>query len=315
MTSPALHGDRLGGAGRLAAWIGAAVLITSAYALGVGWLMQRPVEADGADETLPAIMIELAEEPVAVNVDDNVASVSETDSQEVKTEETQPLPEPAVEEKVEPKPVEDSPEPDPVVEEEPEVEPPAEAVKRDLPPDPVPPVEEEDPVVEAMTKVMDNVAAPLPMVRPQLRAMSETPPEKKIERKKPRKKRVVTAQKSDAAVKASAKVRQAKTTAAKVASEGASRASVDRWKSRVAAHIQRRKRRLALAGAKAERDVIVRFRIDDAGNILSVSVSRSSGSDEFDRAAVAMVQNSSPVPAPPEGVNKSIRMPVGFNMR
>jgi TonB family protein len=68
--------------------------------------------------------------------------------------------------------------------------------------------------------------------------------------------------------------------------------------------IQRHKRGLSIGRQKAERDVQIRFRIENGGNVLSVSVTRSSGSDELDKAAIAMVRNSSPVPTPPEGVNK-----------
>lgn len=316
MTTIASHGDRLGTAGRLVVWAGAAALVTTAYGFGIGWLMQKPVDADGADETLPAIMIELAAEPVAVETDDNVASVSETDSAEVKSEEAQPLPEPVIEEKIEPKPVEEVPEPVLVAEEEPEEPPPVEQATRALPPE-VLPQPEEDPIVEQVTNVLDNVAIPLPVSRPEIREVSEKAPKKVAEKKKPKKKRTASAPASKVAVKAKAKVRKSDNNAAKVASEGkANSASSAKWKSRVMAHLQRHKRYPASARReKAEGNAQVRFRIDDRGNVLSVSLSRSSGFAELDRAAIAMVRNSSPVPAPPSGVNKTIVAPVYFTLQ
>lgn len=316
MTATAFHGDRLGRAGRLVVWAGAAAFATTAYGFGIGWLMQRPVDAAGADETLPAIMIELAAEPVAVETDDNVASVSETDSEEIKSEETQPLPEPVVEEKIEPKPVAEVPELAQVAEEEPEEPPPVEQATRELPSE-VLPQPEEDPVVEQVTNVLDNVAIPLPLSRPEIRKVSERPPEKVAEKKKPKKKRTASAPASKVAVKAKAKVRNSDGNAARVASEGkASSASSAKWKSRVMVHLQRHKRYPASARReKAEGNAQVRFRIDDRGNVLSVSLSRSSGFAELDRAAIAMVRNSSPVPAPPPGVNKTIVAPVYFTLQ
>ena len=109
-------------------------------------------------------------------------------------------------------------------------------------------------------------------------------------------------------------MRQARTNAARVASEGKSRSvDSDRWKSRVLAHLQRHKRYPANARKqKAQGNAQVRFRIDAHGNVLSVSLARSSGFAELDRAAIAMVRNASPIPVPPEGVNRTIVAPVHF---
>ncbi|MGV3551649.1 TonB family protein [Rhizobium sp.] len=327
MSDLASHGDRLGQAGRLVVWLGAAAVVSAVYGFGIGWLMDRPVDDDGTGQTLPAIMIELADEPEAVDTEENVASVAEADAPDVKTEETKPQPDP-VEEKVEPKPVEEKvePEPQPVEEvaepekpepviEEPEVEPQVEEVKRELPPEPVQPVEEEDPIVEQVTKVLDNVAAPLPMMRPEVREVSEKPPEKKTEKRVERKKQrrqTASEQASKSSVKAEARVRQSNRNAAKTASESrADRASIAKWQSRVLSHLMRRKpSRSSVGGASG--NVRVRFTIDSGGNVLSVSIASSSGSAELDRAAIAMVRNSSPVPAPPEGASKVFFTPVRF---
>lgn len=307
--------DRAGMAGRLATWLGAAVLVSTAYGFGLGWLMQAPTEPGGEDETLPAIMIELAPEPIAVETDDTVVSTAEADAPKVESAETQPKPEPVVEEKPEPKPAEEVETPEPVVEDEPEPEPPVVETKRELPAEP--PVEEDDPIVEEVTKVMDSVAAPLPMARPEVREASEKPREKKVERQKPRRKKTAAKPAAEASVKAKAKVRESTRNAAKVASEGKARpADTARWKSRVMVHLGKYKRYPPAARkTRDEGNVQVRFSMDDRGNVLSVSISRSSGSAELDRAAIAMVRNASPVPAPPAGATRTLYAPVHFTIK
>ena len=89
-----------------------------------------------------------------------------------------------------------------------------------------------------------------------------------------------------------------------------------KWPSRLMAHLERRKR--YPSGARSRREqgtAYVRFRIDDAGNVLSVSLARSSGSPELDSEVVEMVRRASPVPAPPPGINKTITAPVRFTVR
>jgi protein TonB len=110
-------------------------------------------------------------------------------------------------------------------------------------------------------------------------------------------------------------VKQAKRNAApaKPVGAGSSSASATTWKSRLAAHLERRKRYPSSARARGEQGtVLVVFRIDDGGRILSTSLARSSGHPDLDTAAVDMVRRASPVPAPPSGVNKTITAPVRF---
>jgi protein TonB len=81
-------------------------------------------------------------------------------------------------------------------------------------------------------------------------------------------------------------------------------------------HLERRKRYPSAARSNREEGTVyVRFRIDDSGNVLSVSLSRSSGYPTLDSAVLDMVRAASPVPAPPAGVNKTITAPVRFNLR
>ena len=55
--------------------------------------------------------------------------------------------------------------------------------------------------------------------------------------------------------------------------------------------------------------------IDNNGNVLSSSLTRSSGSASLDQEAVAAVRRSSPVPAPPADAGKTITVPFSFTLR
>lgn len=290
-------------------WTTAGVLVVTAHAGAVAYLMREPMVAMEDSGPPPAIMIELAPEPEAVLTDETEVSTEQVDAEEVKTASSEPLPEP-----VEPPPVQPLPEPIPEPEPEPEV---TEQIVEPPPvvePEPEPePIEEVDPVEELVMAQLENVEVPILMVRPpKLDPKIEKPVEPK---KKTVKKQQAPA--SQAARQAKAEVAQADRNAAAVSSSGAGRSvSPAKWQSRLMSHLERRKRYPSEARSNREEGTVyVRFRIDDAGNVLSVSLSRSSGSVALDNAVVAMVRNASPVPAPPPGVNKTITAPVRFNLR
>jgi len=304
MIDTMLRSARDGWPTRLAVWLGAMIIVTAAYGFGFHWLMQMPDDSDGADEPLPAIMVELSAEPVAVDTEEPVVSPTEEDPQEVESEEVKPLPEPVVEEKVAPpEPVEQVQEPE--VEEEPVEEDVADIASRDViePEELQAPEEEPEPIVQEVAKVLDNVAIPLPVSRPQVEKVAEKP----VEKKKTLRKKRVSAQPSKVVVKA--KIRVAST---RQINPGDSA----KWKSRLLSHLARHKRYPASARRQKEKGIAqVRFRIDDRGNVLSSSIARSSGFPDLDRAALAMVQNASPVPVPPHGVSKTITAPVIFSFK
>jgi protein TonB len=171
---------------------------------------------------------------------------------------------------------------------------------------------------------------PLPEARPSPREQevasrqhSETQPaktrqavrKKQTPREKPARQRQQAASKP--AVEAQAQVTRSNRNAARQTASGLlSSVSPARWQSRLMTHLERRKR--YPSGAKSRREqgtVHVRFRIDDAGNVLSVSLARSSGFAELDNEVLALVRRASPVPAPPQGVNKTITAPVRFSVR
>lgn len=293
-------------------WTTAGLLIATAHAGAVAVLLREPEMVIADSGPPPAIMIELAPEPEAMITEENEISTEQVDSEEVKTATSEPLPEPIPEPVEQPLPEPPPPEPEP----EPEV---AEALPEPPPliePEPLPePVPEIDPIEQMVLAELENVEVPIPMMRPPV-------PKPEVEKKKePAPKKVVKKQvqppATQAARTAKAEVAQSNRNAAAAAANGAGRSvSPAKWQSRLMSHLERRKRYPSAARSNREEGTVyVRFRIDDSGNVLSVSLSRSSGYPTLDSAVLDMVRAASPVPAPPEGVNKTITAPVRFNLR
>ncbi|MCX8995972.1 energy transducer TonB [Rhizobiaceae bacterium BDR2-2] len=292
-------------------WTSAAMITLTLHVGAAAWLIyERPAEPVEADAPA-AIMIEMAAEPEAINTeDDQVSPDQETvaESQPVEEQET---------------PVEEPPEE--IVETEPEpVEEVAEAEPQETEPEPVEEiVEEEIEPVEEQVAELENVEVPIPVARPR-------PPEEKPKVERPReivkkeepKKQVEERRKrpqpaSQAAVESKARAKQSNRNAARESSSGglfSSSASPARWKSRLMAHIERRKKYPGGARSRGERGVVhIRFRIDDSGNVLSASLVRSSGFSELDNEVLSLVRRASPVPAPPPGASKTITVPIRFD--
>lgn len=301
--------------GELLLWTSAALCVAAVHAGAVALLLREP-EMVAEDAAPPAaIMIELAPEPVAEVTEEEQIVPDQVDAEEIKTASHEPVPEPVEEPPPEPmlQPV-----PEPPVEEvveqvpEPMVEPPP------LPPEPLPePAEEIDPVEQMVMAQLENVAVPIPVVRPPPPKPVEEKPKKAPEKKKAEKPKAPPPPASEAARKARVETAQADRTAAKATSTGGGRnVSPAKWQSRLMSHLERRKRYPSEARSNREEGTVyVRFRIDDGGNVLSVSLSRSSGHSSLDQAVLDMVRRASPVPAPPPGVSKTITAPVRFNIR
>lgn len=86
------------------------------------------------------------------------------------------------------------------------------------------------------------------------------------------------------------------------------------WEKRLVAHLARHKRFPAGEPARSVL-VVVRFTIDRLGHVTQVDLAKGSGIAAFDREALAMVQRSNPVPAPPAVVadeQLSYTVPVQF---
>lgn len=311
-TSPA------GRAGELALWTSAAVLMLSVHVGGALYLMREPPLMAADNQPPAAIMIELAPEPEAVNVEDEQVSTETTDSQEVKSETVEPveepLPEPVPEPVTEPEPVEPPP-PEEVVEPEPEREPKQEVTETI--PEPLPePIPEIDPIEQQVLAALENVEVPLPMTRPPVQEKKPEPKktEKKIEKRKPRQQPQARQETAEAKLQ----TQQSTRTAASQTSSGSSSSSVSpaRWQSKVLAHLKRRQRYPSEARSQnQEGTATVRFQIDNSGNVTSVSLSRSSGFPALDAEVVSLVKRASPIPAPPENVSKTLTVPINFSLR
>ncbi len=267
--------------GEMALWSGAAAFVLAAHLTGA-WYLQRvqPVEAPSLDAA-PAIMMELAPMAVAPEavLNEMAEMVDSAPAEQVEeVEEVDPVEEPVLEEEV--------------VEEEPvETEEIAE----------VEPLEEVDEVVEEIEEVpLPEVAMAVPQRRPvpEKPKPVEKPVEKKVEKKVVRKKsapQIASTKSADDAPKAAApRVTKA------AAGSGMSPA---RWQSRVNAHLNRYKR--YPSGARGVGIATVSFTINPGGDVIAVSLARSSGDPAFDTAAVELVRRASPVPAPPPDIAKS----------
>ena len=314
MTEGGLIRSRAGVVGEWALWTSAAFLVFAAHAGAVAFLMREPAMEAADSGSPPAIMIELAPVPEAINTEETDIAPDTFDAEEVQTAsvEPQPLP-PEPEELPLPEPIE--PVAEPIVEPEVAEVPPEPIIEPEPTPEPQP--EPVDPIEQMVMAALENVEVPIPTARP-------TPPKPTVE-KKPEPKKVERQQRpkraeapaSQAARQAKAEVTQSNRNAASANAAGASsNVSPARWQSRLMSHLERRKRYPSAARANREEGTVyVRFRIDDSGNVLSVSLSRSSGYPTLDNAVLDMVRRASPVPAPPPGANKTITAPVRFNIR
>ena len=271
------------GKGEIALWSGAAAFVLAVHLAGVWYLNRVPAMEAPSLDAAPAIMMELAPMVVAPEavLNEMAEVVDSAPAEEVEeiVEEIDPVEEPVLEEEV--------------VEEEPvETEEVAE----------LEPVETLEDVVEELEEVpLPEVAMAVPQRRPvpEKPKPIEKPVEKKVEKKKVEKKQSkpqVAATKSATDEPATAAPRVARAAAG-------SGMSPARWQSRVNAHLNRYKR--YPSGARGVGIATVSFTINPGGEVLAVSLARSSGDPAFDSAAVELVRRASPVPAPPPDLAKS----------
>jgi len=97
------------------------------------------------------------------------------------------------------------------------------------------------------------------------------------------------------------------------------RIDIIRWKSALAAHIERFKRYPAKARSSGEQGIAkVAFSIDHQGRLLTSRIVESSGSPTLDQETLAMLVRAQPMPRPPGEVpdnQLSFVVPVRFNIR
>ncbi|MFT3690238.1 energy transducer TonB family protein [Paenirhodobacter sp.] len=274
------QGSRLSG---LVVWSVAAVAVLGAHAAGAAYLLRERPEPL-MDDAAPALMLELSPISEAVNTDQNNAADQLQDSAEVKPQETEPEPEEVVEEEPLPEP---EPEPEDVVEE------------IDVP-------------VEQPAVVIPKIR-PERKPKPEPKVVEKKEPPKEIP-EKPKKKREPPP--SVAQNRAAAQVQQSDRNRGMSGGGGGGSAQNAKWNARLNAHLQRHKRNYS---GTARRDVgtaQVRFTIDDAGNVLSVSLAKSSGLPGLDENALSTVRRSSPVPPPPpENSQRTFVVPMKFDQK
>jgi protein TonB len=70
------------------------------------------------------------------------------------------------------------------------------------------------------------------------------------------------------------------------------------WQKELLAHLDKFKRYPEERSQKSA-EIVVTMTLDRTGHVLSANISRGSGDDAFDHAALAMVERASPVPPPP----------------
>jgi protein TonB len=250
----------------------------------VAWMLRSEPMAF-ADQSPPAaIMVELAEVPVAVRTEKNEITPDQTSTRESAAQEEQ-----RSDETAEKKPLEKAPEPA--------------ATERE---------EETRPTVE-------KAEIPLPAAEPEKDLPKQRHPKKEHPKhaspeKKPKPRRQKASPQSKATIEAQAQVRRSERTAAAQTASGVGSVSSANWQSQLMAHLERRKRYPPGAQARGERGIVyVRFTIDESGNVLSANLVRSSGHAELDQEVLSLVRKASPVPAPPPGVQRDIIAPVRFS--
>ncbi|WP_174866080.1 energy transducer TonB [Pectobacterium polaris] len=92
------------------------------------------------------------------------------------------------------------------------------------------------------------------------------------------------------------------------------------WESDILAKLQKEKRYPAYALRSKQQDtVLIRFVIDENGNVLSSAIVKSNGHDLLDRESLALLKRVSPLPPPPVSAMKGGRMelvvPIEFVIR
>ncbi|TNL09684.1 energy transducer TonB [Kosakonia cowanii] len=277
-------------------WIGAGIVAAALHGGGVLWLLREPPLVAADDAPPPAIMIELADTSEAVMTDQNEITADQQTAQESQPVEKVETPVDQPREEV----AKNTPEP---------IEPEQRPVEN--------PVETDDPIEQEVAKQLENVEVPLPVSRPK---RPEKKPEvvKKEPKKTPVKPRQQQQAESKQEVEAKAQVVQSNRNAARQSTSGLFSSSMTpaKWQARLMAHLERRKRYPSDARSRGETGTVyVRFSIDDVGNVLSVTLARSSGHSELDDEVLSLVRRASPVPAPPAGVKKTITAPVQFSVR
>lgn len=298
-------------AGDAARWLLALVIVSAFGAGGVLLAPQLTLPAgDMAEAAPPAILLELAPvaepEPEVIEPEPVVEPEPEPVVEEPPPEpevtppeaeskppvvEPEPLPEPPVAEPVEPPPVvEPEPEPEPLPEPEPEPLPEPEPIPE---PDLAPAVTL--PMPATMSADLRERREETPATNPQ-RPHRDPPPERPQQQAAPQPQQAVPAAQPAAA----------------------SGPSPEQWQQQVLQYLERRKvypREAEQAGQTGV--AAITFTINASGQVLSVSLARSSGVPSLDQAALDTARRASPLPRPPAsmGGNITLTASIRFTLR
>ncbi|MET2832354.1 energy transducer TonB [Mesorhizobium shangrilense] len=296
----------------LGLWTAATALVLGAH-VAIAYGVQEWSDADASDGgPPPAMVIDMAPMMVAPAIEEQAAMLDPTppDQREpIETQETITTAEPVTDPSPEPVTEEAEAAPsDPVAQAQPSVTEPTDQ----------PPLDEVVPdIVQA---VAPDVVIPLPQPKPVETQVEKKKPveakaKKPVDKPKPRQKKEKAAP-AKTVVTASADVKPSAKTAAPKSAEAASRSGDDsRWSSRLGAWIKRHTRYPRAASARrVEGNPYVTFTVDASGRVLTARLSRSSGSDDLDRAALSALQGATVPAPPPEKVGTSILAPFVFNL-
>lgn len=261
-------------------WLCSGFVVAGVHAAVLTWMMSAPATDSGGAAAL-AVMVELSFEPATENGDERVttegAALSGVEPEGDRADEA----------------VSDSgPEPE------------------RLSPPPEEPMPEEAVETEVPEPEQSAVSLPVPPTKPEIRPVVRR-------REVPEKTAPVPAD-EPARMRTEARVPASEQRASSPPLGGRSDPSAEsiRWSTRLMAHLERRKR--YPSGARARREagtVFVRFLIDGSGNVLSVSLEKTSGYSELDDEVLSLVRRASPVPAPPADAGRNIVVPVRFTLR
>ncbi|MGV8842244.1 MAG: energy transducer TonB family protein [Pseudomonas sp.] len=188
----------------------------------------------------------------------------------------------------------------------PSAAPPAPAQQTAPPPPPPPQIEPEPKAPKPLPKLAEAVkpklALPPPKPKPKPKPPKPKAPPKPVEKplKKPDEKPQENPTRTRQNPAAESTAHAAAPAAPQLSSvSGPSKAEVS-WQSRLLSHLGRYKRYPNAARRRgAEGTSLVRFSLDGAGKVLSVSLAKSSGNAALDRATLAMIRRAQPLPAPP----------------
>jgi periplasmic protein TonB len=92
-------------------------------------------------------------------------------------------------------------------------------------------------------------------------------------------------------------------------------AAIGAWKSQIARQLESKKRYPAAARSRREEgNVLIVFRLDRQGRLVSSRIVRSSGSATLDKAGLALVSHAQPFPPPPPAAfGKPIILPIRYH--